>query len=53
MYKNVFVINNGVIVLTLHELDLTKSCGRGLHRPEPEERPVPGPAHDFSNRPGW
>ena len=29
--KNVFAINNGIIVLTFHELDLSKGLGRGLH----------------------
>ena len=50
--KNVFAINNGIIVLTFHEQDLTKGCGRGLHSPQPDARPVPGPACDFSNWPG-
>ena len=45
-------MNNGIIVLTFHEQDLTKDCGRGLHGPEPDARSVPGPARDFSNRPG-
>ena len=39
--KNVFAINNG-IVLTFHELDLTKGHGRGLHGPETDAMPVPG-----------
>ena len=53
MCKNVFAMNNGIIVLTFHEQDLTKGCGKGLHGPEPDARPVPGPALDFSNGPGW
>ena len=48
MCENVFVINNGIMVLTFHVQDLTKDCGRGLHGPEPEERPVPNPFRDFS-----
>ena len=43
MCKNVFVMNNGIIVLTFHEQDLSKDCGRGLHAPEPDARPVLGP----------
>ena len=31
--KNVFAINNGIIVLTLHEQDLTKGCDKGLYGP--------------------
>ena len=50
--KNVFVLNNGIIVLTFDELDLTKGRGRGLHGPESDERPVPGSDRDFSNGPG-
>ena len=52
MCKNVFAMNNGIIVLTFHEQDLTKGCGRGLQGPEPDAKLVPGPAHDFSNGPG-
>ena len=48
-------MNNGIIVLTFHEQDLTKGCGRGLHGPEPDARPVPGMAlqmkGDFFNGP--
>ena len=50
-------MNNGIIVLTFHEQDLTKDCGRGLHGPGPDFKPVPRPdwqmRGDFSNRPGW
>ena len=52
MCKNVFAITNGIIVLTFHELNLTKGRGRGLYGPESDVRPVPGPARDFSDRPG-
>ena len=45
--KNVFAINNGIIVLTFHELDFTKGRGRGLHGPESDAIPVPGPARDL------
>ena len=41
LWKNVFAINNGIIVLTFHELDLTKGRGRGLHGPESDARPNP------------
>ena len=52
MCKNVFAINNGVIVLTFHELDLTKGLGRVLHGPESDVMNVPSSARDFSNGPG-
>ena len=42
--KNVFAINICIKILTFHGQNLTKGCGRGLHRPEPDVRPVPGPA---------
>ena len=45
MCKNVFAINNGIIVLTFHELDLTKGRGRGLHGPESDAKSVPGPGN--------
>ena len=35
MCKNVFAVNNGIIVLTFHAQDLTKGCGRGMHGPGP------------------
>ena len=41
MCKNVFVITNGIVILTFHEQDLTKGHGRGLLGPEPDARPVP------------
>ena len=44
MCKNVFAINNGIIVLTFHELDLRKGRGRGFHGPKSDARPVPSPA---------
>ena len=50
--KNVFAMNNGIIVLTFHEQDLTKGCCRGLHWLEPDAKLVLCPAHDFSNGPG-
>ena len=50
LLKNVFAINNGIIVLTFHEQDLTKGYGRALHEPEPEWDSYP--ARDFSNGPG-
>ena len=43
MCKNVFAINNGIIVLTFHELEFTKGRGRSLHGPESNARSVPGP----------
>ena len=52
MCKNVFAINNGIIVLIFHELDLTKGRGRDLHGPGSDARPVAGPTRDFSNEPG-
>ena len=48
--KNVFTVNNDSIVLTFHEQDLTKGCGRGLHRPSLTRGPYP--ASDFSNGQG-
>ena len=33
-------------------MDLIKGYDRGLHGPEPEVRPVPGPTCNFSNGPG-
>ena len=51
MCKNVYAINNDIIVLTFHELDLTKNHGRGLHGPKSDMRPVPSPVCDFSNGP--
>ena len=30
MSKNVFAVNDGIIVLIFHAQDLTKDCGRGI-----------------------
>ena len=43
MRKNVFAIDNSIIVLTFHAQDLTKGCGRCLQGPGPDPMPVPGP----------
>ena len=50
--KNVFAINNSIIVLNIHEQDLTKVCNRGLHGLEPDAKSVLGPVCNFSNGPG-
>ena len=54
MCKNVFTVNNGIIVLTFHAQELTKGCGRGQHGPGPDWRSVLGPAmtDEFSYGPG-
>ena len=44
-------VNNNIIVLTFHARGFTKGCGRGLHGPEPDARPVSDAARDFSNGP--
>ena len=47
LWKNVFAIKNGIIVLFFHELDFTKGHGRGLHWAESDARPVLDPAVIF------
>ena len=56
MNKNVFAVNNGIIVLTFPVQDLTKGCGRGLRGPGPDPdawwRLGRQMRDDFSNRLG-
>ena len=40
--KNVFAVNNDIIVLTFHAQDLTKDCDRGMHGRGQDKRPGPG-----------
>ena len=49
MCKNVFAVNNGIIILTFHAQALTKGCNRGRHGPVP--RPVRQMRDDFSSGP--
>ena len=53
MCKNVFAVNNGIIVLTFHAQDLTKGCGRDLHgaRPNPRSDMDWQMSGDLSNEP--
>ena len=53
MCKNAFDVSNGIIILTFHRQDLTKGCGRGMHRPGPANEVIFSTGRDGPEDERW